>query len=99
MPASGYDPERDVDNPPDSVFCAHGGGYTVKWDQVPAMAHVDSGLRLGAAQEPETQPGPAVRRPVSGGVEQDEELRAIFERTYGPSGGRFPSPCGRPAAR
>ncbi len=47
--ASGYDPERDVDNPPDSVFCAHGGGYTVKWDQVPAMAHVDSGLRLGAA--------------------------------------------------
>ena len=66
--ASGYDPERDVDNPPDSVFCAHGGGYTVKWDQVPAMAHVDSGLRLGAAQEPETQPGPAGRRVRRGGT-------------------------------
>ena len=100
--ASGYDPERDVDNPPDSVFCAHGGGYTVKWDQVPAMAHVDSGLRLGAAQEPETQPGPAVRRPVSGGVEQDEELRAIFERTYGPIRRQVPQPMRpprRPAAQ
>ena len=96
--ASGYDPERDVDNPPDSVFCAHGGGYTVKWDQVPAMAHVDSGLRLGAAQEPETQPGPAVRRPVSGGVEQDEELRAIFERTYGPIRRQVPQPM-RPPRR
>ena len=100
--ASGYDPERDVDNPPDSVFCVHGGGYTVKWDQVPAMAHVDSGLRLGAAQEPETQPGPAVRRPVSGGVEQDEELRAIFERTYGPIRRQVPQPMRpprRPAAQ
>ena len=100
--ASGYDPERDVDNPPDSVFCAHGGGYTVKWDQVPAMAHVDSGLRLGAAQEPEPQPGPAVRRPVSGGVEQDEELRAIFERTYGPIRRQVPQPMRpprRPAAQ
>ena len=100
--ASGYDPERDVDNPPDSVFCAHGGGYTVKWDQVPAMAHVDSGLRLGAEQEPETQPGPAVRRPVSGGVEQDEELRVIFERTYGPIRRQVPQPMRpprRPAAQ
>ena len=100
--ASGYDPERDVDNPPDSVFCAHGGGYTVKWDQVPAMAHVDSGLRLGAEQEPEPQPGPAVRRPVSGGVEQDEELRAIFERTYGPIRRQVPQPMRpprRPAAQ
>ena len=100
--ASGYDPERDVDNPPDSVFCAHGGGYTVKWDQVPAMAQVDSGLRLGAEQEPEPQPGPAVRRPVSGGVEQDEELRAIFERTYGPIRRQVPQPMRpprRPAAQ
>ena len=96
--ASGYDPERDVDNPPDSVFCAHGGGYTVKWDQVPAMAHVDSGLRLGAEQEPEPQPTPAVRRPVSGGVEQDEELRAIFERTYGPIRRQVPQPM-RPPRR
>lgn len=45
--ALGYDPERDTDNPADSVFCSHGAGVTVKWDQVRAHMHVDSGLRLG----------------------------------------------------
>ncbi|MDD3347252.1 translation factor GTPase family protein [Oscillibacter sp.] len=83
--ASGYDPERDADNPADSVFCAHGGGYTVKWDQVSALAHVDSGLRLGKPQERETE-AYRPRRPstYAGTVEQDRELQAIFERTYGP---------------
>ncbi|MGY5339633.1 GTP-binding protein [Levilactobacillus spicheri] len=35
-----YEPTADLENTPDSVFCAHGAGYPVKWDQVPAMAHV-----------------------------------------------------------
>ncbi|WEV69733.1 TetM/TetW/TetO/TetS family tetracycline resistance ribosomal protection protein [Bifidobacterium sp. ESL0775] len=39
-----YDPETDLENTPDSVFCAHGAGYTVKWNKVPDFAHVDSGL-------------------------------------------------------
>ena len=82
--ALGYDPERDVENTPDSVFCAHGAGYTVKWSDVPAQAHVSSGLSLGApppeeAREPETRRGAA----YAGTVEQDRELQAIFERTYG----------------
>ena len=83
--AAAYDPERDVDNPPDSVFCAHGGGYTVKWDQVPAHAHVDSGLRLHAP-EPEAAETPQPRRTdtYAGAVAQDKELQSIFERTYGP---------------
>jgi len=34
-----YDPVGDLENTPDSVFCAHGAGYPVPWDQVPAMAH------------------------------------------------------------
>ena len=38
--AAAYEPVRDLDNTPDSVFCAHGAGYPVAWDQVPAMAHV-----------------------------------------------------------
>lgn len=35
-----YDPEADLPNTPDSVFCSHGAGYTVKWQEVPAHAHV-----------------------------------------------------------
>lgn len=88
--AVGYDPERDTENPPDSVFCAHGAGYTVKWDEVPAHAHVESGVCLNEP-EPEEQPAPRQTRrqsaPVSS-LEEDKQLAAIFERTYGPSKGR-----------
>ncbi|MCI9073419.1 MAG: GTP-binding protein [Lachnospiraceae bacterium] len=42
----GYDPERDLDNPADSVFCAHGAGFIVPWQQVGDYAHVDAGDRL-----------------------------------------------------
>lgn len=82
--ASGYDCAHDLDNTPDSVFCAHGAGYTVKWDEVPAHAHVDSGLRLDAgesAPEPE-RPQRVIRRGL--GLENDKELEEIFVRTYGP---------------
>ena len=83
--AAGYDPERDVDNTPDSVFCGHGAGYTVKWNEVPAHAHVDSGLGLGV-KAVEEAPAPQPRRSESyaGTLQQDKELQAIFERTYGP---------------
>ncbi|GAX07500.1 elongation factor G [Secundilactobacillus silagincola] len=37
--AADYDPVADLENTPDSVFCAHGAGYPVKWDQLPVMAH------------------------------------------------------------
>ena len=86
--ASGYDPAADVENPADSVFCSHGAGYTVPWDEVPARAHVDSGLtrRLSpAGQPPEEDAGARRRRAEAyrGTLEQDKELLAIFERTYG----------------
>jgi len=38
--AAQYDPVADVANAPGSVFCAHGAGYPVPWDQVPQTAHV-----------------------------------------------------------
>ena len=87
--AAGYDPAADVENPADSVFCSHGAGYTVPWDEVPARAHVDSGLtrRLApAGQEPAEESAAARRRRADvyrGTLEQDKELLAIFERTYG----------------
>ena len=79
---SGYDPERDIQNPPDSVFCSHGAGYTVKWDEVPAHAHVDSGRSLASAKQPESAPQRAAV--WSGGSGLDAELEEIFVRTYGP---------------
>lgn len=79
---SKYDPERDTQNPPDSVFCAHGAGYTVKWNEVPAHAHVDSGFSLAPARAPE--PTPQRAAVWSGGSGLDAELEEIFVRTYGP---------------
>ena len=83
--ALGYDPDRDLENPADSVFCAHGAGYVVKWDQVPAMAHVSSGIDLTPEEEAVPEPAPAggSRRSWAGSLEEDKELQAIFERTYG----------------
>ena len=80
-----YEPERDVDNPPGSVFCSHGAGVTVKWNEVREHMHVDSGLRLGAeSSPPPSAPPPGGQRSFQGGsLEQDKELLAVFERTYG----------------
>lgn len=43
MEMCGYDPEADLENPASSVFCAHGAGFVVPWDQVPDYAHMESG--------------------------------------------------------
>lgn len=80
--ALGYDPERDVENTADSVFCAHGAGFVVKWNQVREYMHVQTGF---GQEHPEQADAPApVRRAYSGTLEEDKELMAIFERTYGP---------------
>ena len=92
--AVGYDPDADVENPADSVFCAHGAGYLVKWDEVPARAHVSSGLERRLSGTPADSASDAgtsqddanARRRAAaycGTLEQDKELLAIFERTYG----------------
>lgn len=80
-----YDPERDTENPADSVFCAHGAGYVVKWDKAAAQMHVDSGVRLGGTVPlPAELSAPAARSAdYAGTMAQDKELQAIFERTYG----------------
>lgn len=84
--ARAYDPEGDLDNTPDSVFCTHGAGHTVKWDQVKSMAHTEPyETRQSPEPDPELVPPPP-RRPASyaGTAAEDKELQAIFERTYGP---------------
>ena len=98
----GYDVERDVDNTPDSVFCDHGAGYIVPWDQVPQFMHVDSGLELGEPEEDAAPAAPSLPRKgsvYSGSLEGDDELMAIFERTYGPVQRRDFRPQAKPRRR
>ncbi|MBE6613501.1 MAG: translation elongation factor G, partial [Ruminococcaceae bacterium] len=76
-----YDADRDVENTADSVFCAHGAGFVVPWQEVPAHAHVDSGMELESDQ-PDSASERAERYMKA--VATDDELMAIFERTYGP---------------
>ena len=80
----GYEPEHDTENPADSVFCSHGAGVTVKWDEVAAHAHVDAGIRLQEQDAEEQTSGGRGSAAVSSGIDDDKELRALFERTYGP---------------
>ena len=85
--AVGYDPEADLENPTGSVFCAHGAGFVVNWDQVEEYMHVESGWNAPAGQETKSE------KPVTAKNWKEEnekylatekELEEIFERTYGP---------------
>ena len=84
-----YDPEADPDNTPDSVFCDHGAGVTVKWDRVTEFMHLDSGLR-------QEQPEPSIiTRNLS---LDDRELEAIMDREFGPiKRPQYHAPENRPA--
>ena len=76
MRALGYEPERDLENTPDSVFCAHGGGFTVKWDKVSEYMHLES--CLAPARKEQARP---LRR-----ISIDErELEEIMLREFGPA--------------
>ena len=97
----GYDPLRDVVNPPDSVFCSHGAGVVVPWDEVEQYMHLP--LREAGKK---TDAGIAVRTAGStfarGSAEEEEALRIIFEKTYGPAKTRQllrPVPKEEPAAQ
>ena len=77
--AAAYDPEADLDNPTGSVFCAHGAGYLVPWNEVKAHMHLESTLKQETKQEEKG-------RSAGGGSSSwtdDKELEAIFIRTFG----------------
>ena len=76
--AIGYEAERDTDNPADSVFCSHGAGVNIPWDQVKDYMHLESCLKPPVE---ETAPIAAPRyRSLS---IDDRELEAIMEREFG----------------
>ena len=72
--AAGYDPEADTENSPHSVFCAHGAGFTVKWNEVKEHMHLESGLK-------EEKPPEIITRNLQ---MDDKELQAILLRQFGP---------------
>ena len=85
-----YDPEADLENTPDSVFCDHGAGVTVKWNKVPEYMHLDSGLKKEKPAEPAI-----ITRNLR---MDDKELEAIMEREFGPiKRPQYYTPENRPA--
>lgn len=85
----GYDSERDIDNPTGSVFCAHGAGFLVKWDEVPEYMHIKEDFLSEESdetpEEEQTITGNARfgNSSYSSGYGDDPELLAIMEREFG----------------
>lgn len=86
----GYDSERDVDNPTGSVFCAHGAGFLVKWDEVPEYMHIKEDFlaeKPGIEQEEVMAVQMGNHCNYSGGYsfsyDDDPELLTIMEREFG----------------
>ena len=89
-----YNPESDINNTPDSVFCAHGAGAVVKWDQVTNHMHLPSMLTEILRQreaEPEEKSWEQRAQEYHKHTVSDKELLKIFERTYGPIKHRLPT--------
>ena len=91
MAAAGYDPEADLENPPSSVFCAHGAGFVVPWDQVEEYMHLEAFSPLhekDPAEENEAAQGHNAgyfvreRKETPETFVSEEELEEIFKRTY-----------------
>lgn len=83
----GYDSESDLDNPTGSVFCAHGAGFVVPWQQVEDYMHIKTDISAIYDNENTESAGnynSRKEKAVSAEVYNDKELEAIFERTYGP---------------
>ena len=94
----GYDSEADVENPTGSVFCAHGAGFVVPWNEVEDHMHLEYTLenpeeesdsaesaadRSGGASSVQKAKKASDRVPMAASLQEAEELEEIFTRTYG----------------
>lgn len=77
----GYDCDRDIENTADSVFCSHGAGVNVKWNEV--IKHMHLPMQLGSKGEQIKEENTRYNQNLSKREVSDEELMEIFERTYG----------------
>lgn len=84
---AGYDCDGDTDNPCDSVFCSHGAGYNVKWNEVKSHMHLPSALSAPKSEHISTNNAGkyfSSRKNADNLFALDKELMEIFEQTYGP---------------
>ena len=88
---AGYDSEADLRNPTGSVFCAHGAGFNVPWNEVENYMHVKTSLNLNSIDKEveETNSSDVIinrktTKSVNDSYATDKELEAIFEKTFGP---------------
>ena len=85
----GYDSERDIDNPTGSVFCAHGAGFLVKWDEVPEYMHIKEDFlsegsdEISEEEQTITENAHFGNSSYSSGYGDDPELLAIMEGEFG----------------
>ena len=77
----GYDPEADLDNPPHSVFCAHGAGFTVHWSEVDSYKHLEVNLKDDSINTSIMPKASSLARKYS---ISDDELEAMMLRLFGP---------------
>lgn len=81
----GYNAETDIDNPTGSVFCSHGAGFYVRWDEVKEYMHID----LGSFREESVDKDSIVNavkmatKRYDNSIKEEKELEEIFARTYG----------------
>ena len=87
----GYDPDADTENPSASVFCSHGAGMLVEWQDVPQYAHLESGWQpdgesgatdAGSYPERAQRKHPGGAGEAASGYITQEEIEAIFQQTY-----------------
>ena len=85
-----YDSEADLENTPDSVFCAHGAGFIVKWYEVEKYLYLDSKKNWEGKTETssevsfsQAEPKEVKTKKESWYVEEDKEFEAIMLREFG----------------
>ncbi len=79
--AAGYVPESDMDNSPHSVFCSHGAGVIVPWDEVSMNMHLERTLTPEKVEPAVSTPPKLIRQNLN---LDEKELEAIMEREFGP---------------
>lgn len=78
-----YNSEADLDNPTNSIFCSHGAGFEVKWNEVEEFIHIENdAFKKFKMNEEEVALNAKVKKQKDT-IEKEKELEEIFERTYG----------------